>query len=223
MKILLLEDEYMLMRSVKTYLETLGHTVYEFEDGESALESIKRSSYDAYLLDIDVPVINGLDVLRCIREESATAIVIMMTAYTDIDVLTKAYEDGCSEYLKKPFNLKELEIRISRASEHSHILENFQPSIIPIGKDLHYNTVKQMLYRGSLPIRLTRRESALIRCLLNYRSGMVTTEMIKAEVFEDSDMADSTVRSLINRLEVKAGDIVKNAKGIGYMLAIDAE
>lgn len=221
MKILLLEDEFMLMRSIKIYLETLGHTVFEYEDGQSAVDSMANIAYDAYILDVDVPVLNGLEVLRHIKQATPNAIVIMITAYTDIDTLVKAYEGGCSEYLKKPFNLKELEIRLMRASENSHIVRSFEPSIIPIGAELRYNTVKQTLYKGVLPIPLTRRENSLIQCLLNHRDGMVTTEMIKQEVFNDLTVADSTVRSLINRLEGKAGDIVRNAKGIGYSLAID--
>ena len=112
MKILLLEDDYNYNESIKEYLELLGYEVDAFFDGESALDAIMQKCYYLFLLDVKVPKLNGHELIKYIKEANITTPIIITTSLVDIDNIAIGYELGCNDYLKKPFELKELELRV---------------------------------------------------------------------------------------------------------------
>ncbi len=114
MKILLLEDEAMLRSSIKEFLEALGSEIDDFFDGAQALCALRENMYDVLVVDINVPSLNGYELLEEVRKKDKNLPVIFITAMTDIDDITKAYNLGCSDYLKKPFKLEELWLRINQ-------------------------------------------------------------------------------------------------------------
>ena len=114
MKIFLLEDDYSLNEAIKEILELEKHTVDNFYDGEIAFDNILNNNYDLYILDINVPNIDGLEVLEKIKSISLILNVIIISANINIDLIKKAYLLGCDDYLKKPFDLEELALKINR-------------------------------------------------------------------------------------------------------------
>lgn len=112
MKILLMEDDYNYNESIKEYLESLGYEVDAFFDGESALDAIMQKPYYLLLLDVKVPKLNGHELIRYVKEAHITTPIIIITSLTDINSIAIGYELGCNDYLKKPFELKELELRV---------------------------------------------------------------------------------------------------------------
>ncbi|MEZ7933863.1 MAG: response regulator transcription factor, partial [Sulfurospirillum sp.] len=112
MKILLLEDDYNYNESIKEYLELLGYEVDAFFDGESALDAIMQKCYYLFLLDVKVPKLSGHELIKYIKEANITTPIIITTSLVDIDNIAIGYELGCNDYLKKPFELKELELRV---------------------------------------------------------------------------------------------------------------
>ncbi|MCF6172195.1 MAG: response regulator [Campylobacteraceae bacterium] len=112
MKILLLEDDYLYKVTIKDFLEDFDYQVDDFDDGNDALDAIYENSYSLLLLDIRVPGMDGYEILKDIRENKVSTPVIMLTSLTDIHNLSLGYELGCSDYLRKPFELKELKYRI---------------------------------------------------------------------------------------------------------------
>ena len=112
MKLLLLEDDYNYNESIKEYLEFLGYEVDAFFDGESALDAIMQKTYYLILLDVKVPKLNGHGLIKYIKEAKITTPIIIITSLVDIDNIAIGYELGCNDYLKKPFELKELELRV---------------------------------------------------------------------------------------------------------------
>ena len=114
MKILLLEDEIMLNESICEYLESLGHIIEAYIDGKTAFEAMKIQKYDLYILDINVPHIDGLTLLEQIHQLNIHVPTIYISALVDIEDISRAYNLGCFDYLKKPFHLKELALRLDR-------------------------------------------------------------------------------------------------------------
>ena len=123
-KILLVEDNVELNKTIKIFLELNNFDVDSKENGEEALNIIQENNYDLYLIDINLPNINGLDILKEIRNKNKDIPIIMMTADFDVKPFIDAFENGCSEYIKKPFYFEELEIRINR------LLDNPQAQVI---------------------------------------------------------------------------------------------
>lgn len=112
MKILLLEDEYSLRISIQEFLEDIGYEVDCFMNGEKAYDAVFDKSYDILLLDVNVPDLSGFELLKNIRLEGIETPAIFLTAMTDMQNLKKGYETGCCDYIRKPFDLEELEIRL---------------------------------------------------------------------------------------------------------------
>ena len=111
-KILLLEDDANLNETVTEFLEEQGYEVVSVYDGHEAQEKLYESKYDLLLLDVNTPGINGFDLLRESREEGIVAPAIFITSMDSVDDLEKGFESGCDDYIRKPFALKELYIRV---------------------------------------------------------------------------------------------------------------
>ncbi|MGE4399315.1 MAG: response regulator transcription factor [Campylobacterales bacterium] len=218
MKMLLLEDEYMLLSSIKSFLLQKNHSVDAFESGKEALDAFLSGTtkYDMFLLDINTPEMSGLELLKRIREKEPDAPVIMITANIDIGSIDKAYGFGCSEYLKKPFNLRELELRIQRLTP-----AKTKQNLIQITENYSFETeTDNLLYKGEA-VKLTKRQTALIRLLIKNNGRVLDYEKIKSFVWADEYVEDSTVRSLVNRLRSSVKEeFIENYRGIGYKMNI---
>ncbi len=218
MKILLLEDEYMLLSSIKTFLLQKSHSIDTFESGKEALEAFlpHPALYDMFILDINTPEMSGLEFLKKIRESGNNAPVIMITAQIDISSIDKAYNLGCSEYLKKPFNLRELELRMQKLTPEKPTEKS---TLIQITSDYSFDTKTQnLLYKG-YPENLTKRQSLFVQLLVTNRNRIIDYDKIKSFVWDDEYVEDSTIRSLVNRLrgELKE-DFIINHRGVGYVI-----
>lgn len=121
MKILLIEDDIQLSTTIAKFLTLRGYDVITTLDGKKAIEYIEMTNFDFYIIDINIPHYNGLEITSYIRNKSLLIPIIIITASLDIQSLQIAYKNGCNEYIKKPFHLEELEIRIN------HLLQ--QPTL----------------------------------------------------------------------------------------------
>ena len=119
MKILLLEDDYLYKVSIKEFLQELDFIVDDFENGDEALDAIFSNSYDLLLLDIRVPGMDGFTLLETIRKEELNTPIIILTSLTDITNLSRGYDLGCNDYIRKPFDLIELKFRIEQLIKNS--------------------------------------------------------------------------------------------------------
>ena len=114
MRILLLEDELMLQEAIAEYLTEMGYRVDGYEDGQEAYEATRLTPYDLFIFDINTPTIDGLSLLEKLQEDKIHVPTIFISAITQIEQISRAYELGCYDYLKKPFHLKELSLHIDR-------------------------------------------------------------------------------------------------------------
>ncbi|OIP53878.1 MAG: DNA-binding response regulator [Helicobacteraceae bacterium CG2_30_36_10] len=215
MKILLLEDEVMLNESIEEYLQGVGHSVDIFFDGLEAFESIKNNSYDLLILDINVPGMDGLSFLEHIHKLKIHIPTIYISALVDIEDISRAYNLGCYDYLKKPFHLKELALRLDRI-----VLSNEVPRVqLRLSKNYSYDQEHSTLLFNAVPQTLTKRQSQIIDLLARNRGRVVDFEQFSIYVWNEQIVDNATIRAEINRLKKSLHeDFINNIRAMGYMI-----
>ena len=210
MKLMLVEDEYLLNKAIKSYLVSKGFRVEAFTDGLEALASI-NNAYDVFILDIDIPQLSGIELLEKIRQVFPTTPVIIISATIDMDMITKAYTKGCNDYLKKPFDIKELELKIKA------LTRSYESEVI-IKDSLVYNKDKQLLSFEQKTIPLTVNEQMLLNVLLQNRGAVVSHEVLESAIW-DLSSEKTYLRQLVTRVRKKLPfDIIENRVGEGYVI-----
>lgn len=215
MKILLLEDEVMLNESICEYLESVGHQVESFFNGLDALCAIKENSYDLLILDINVPGLDGLAFLEKIHDLKIHVPVVYISALVDIEDISRAYDLGCYDYLKKPFHLKELSLRVDRIKLSSEV-----PRIhLRLSKNYSYDQEHSTLLFSNEPQVMTKKQSQIIDLLSRNRGMVVDFEQFRIYVWDENNIDNATIRAEINRLKKSLKeDFVINVRGMGYMI-----
>jgi two-component system OmpR family response regulator len=216
MKILLLEDEYSLRESVREYLEDSGFAVDACENGEEAMEMLYRERYALLLLDVQVPGINGFELLSELRKSGDMTPAIFITSLTNIENLSRGYEIGCSDYIKKPFELRELQIRL----EHALKAELFRSNddVITLGERYRYDLKRFVLREGEDEIALSKTEKRILETLVKHRGSVVSIEQFQDEEWGEY-MDPANIRVQINKLRKKIrDDIIRNVRGLGYKI-----
>ena len=215
MKILLLEDEYSLRISVEEFLEDIGYEVDGFMDGLEAYDAVYDRAYDILLLDVNVPSLNGFELLKKLREDSIQIPAIFLTSMTDMSDLKEGYKRGCCDYIRKPFDLEELELRIDQAL--ASYLQN-ESSLVTLGCSLRYDLKKSKLSQDDKEIVLRKTEKELLEVLIKNKNSIVSTQMFQDEVWGEY-VEPATIRVQLNNLKKKLPeDIIQNRRGLGYII-----
>ncbi len=216
MKILLLEDDFSLREVIKDELEATGFLVYAFNNGEEAFDSLLTITYDLFLLDINVPGVDGYQFLKEIRECSNNSPAIFISSYSDIDHLSKGYEYGCNDYLRKPFSLQELILRVKEQLKTKVIQTD--KTILDLGNNYSYNTLSNTLCFDERPINLIPKERLFIEFLVKNRNRILPTEEI-ADYVWDGFVDMNSLRVLVYKLRKKLPEpLIENVKGSGYRI-----
>jgi len=210
MKILLLEDNVNLAEIIKEMLEEKGHKTDWFEDGETALiESV--NGYDCFILDIHVANIDGLTLLKEIRERDKKTPAIIISANIELETIKKAYVAGCNDFLKKPFYIYELEKKIDLLSPPSN------QYLLPSG--YIFDAKDEILYAPNREnVKLTVKERRFLSLLAKTPNIVVSNESIEQYVWEGRDVSLMGLRSLIKRLRAKSDDKYIETQNYGYRL-----
>ncbi len=218
MKIFLLEDDYLLNRLITNALEKKGFFVTSSEDGYDAMTQVINNQYDLYILDINVPGFSGHEVLKEIRNIHSDLPVIIVSAELDIDNISKAYDLGCNDYLKKPFELEELILHIKYHIKT--ILNNdIDKDVIDLGFGFNFHMKNQSLYKHDHEITLTQKEKLLLTLFITNLDKTVTTEMIHEYVWDNKEMEAVSIRSMIHKVQKKLKNgMIVNIRGVGYKL-----
>lgn len=215
-KILLLEDDATLNETVSEYLQDKGYSVESAYDGESAADMMYEKSYDLYLLDVKVPLQNGFDLLKAQRQEGKTVPAIFMTSLNSMDDLEKGYDSGCDDYIKKPFALKELLLRIHNILKRGYFHKN--DDFVQIDKDIKYDTHNSRLIIGGVEVTLANKEHLLLKLFLQHQNQLLTHEKIYDELWGyDESFSESSLRTYIKTLRKYLGkDSIVSLKKLGY-------
>ncbi|QKE27651.1 two-component system response regulator [Arcobacter acticola] len=210
MKIFLLEDDYSLNESIKEMLETENFIVDSFYEGDVAYENI-IGDYELYIFDINVPNIDGLYLLEHIKNINPNSKVIMISANINIDQIKEAYLKGCDDYIKKPFDIEELLLKINKYTQ--------KPHIIILDENLYFNKNDKKLFLNNIEIELTKNERNLLILLINNKSNKVSHSQIEDYIYDRVSKSSDAIRSLVKRLRRKiTKDIIFNSLDEGYYI-----
>jgi DNA-binding response OmpR family regulator len=215
-KILLLEDDYLYKVSIKEFLEELDFYVDDFENGDDALNAIFENSYDLLLLDVRVPGMDGFSLVEYVRKEKIDVPIIILTSLTDIKDLSKGYELGCNDYIRKPFDMIELKFRIEQL-----IKNNFKTNedLVELENSFKFDVNKSILYKDDTILDLTQKESELTALLVLNRGFFVSIETLHERIWENKDISYSDIRMCIKRVREKTGkDFIKTKRFVGYKI-----
>jgi DNA-binding response OmpR family regulator len=215
-KILLLEDDSNLNETVTEFLEEEGHDVISVYDGHEAQEKLYESKYDLLLLDINVPGIDGLDLLKESREEGVVAPAIYITSMDSVDDLERGFESGCDDYIRKPFALKELKIRVETLLKRGFFHE--QKELIVIAENIHYDIKNNTLLIDSKTISLGNKESRLLKLFMKTEGEVIAHERIYKHLWDyDEEPSDTALRTYIKNLRKIIGkERIVSIKKQGY-------
>ncbi len=215
MKILLLEDDLMLNSAIKKYLETTGHVVDSFRDGESAFSALEEQSFDLLILDINVPKLDGLSLLEKLYATKVQTPAIFISALIDIEEISRAFELGCYDYLKKPFHLKELALRIDKMlkihktpQEHTRLSE---------GYSFNVKANELLLYNNAQII--PKRQLEIVALLAKNCGNVVNYDLFREFVWRSDEIDNSTIITEVNRLKNSLKeDFIVNVRSVGYVI-----
>ena len=217
MRLLIVEDEEELADTVRRAFVEDGFSVDVATDGESGLFNAQSWNYDAIILDLMLPRLGGIDVLRKIRAKSTTPVLIL-TARDGVDDKVKGLNTGADDYLTKPFQLTELIARVRALVRRSA----GKPSpIIRVG-DLEIDTVARTIRKKGKPVELTPKEFALAEFMALHRGELVTRTMIYDHLYDEHDDTLSNVVDVyVSNLRRKLGKtFIETRRHQGYILGV---
>lgn len=223
--VLLLEDDPVLSSEIKSFLtkkDILCDTVY---DGDLFFKQNKSSSYDVYVLDINVPKINGLDVCKSIREADSQTPILMLTAFGEIEDKVEAFRLGADDYLVKPFHLEELYIRI-QALYRRKLQPQLKTDVLKID-NLTIDFDDKKVFVGDQEIILTPKEFKLLTIMSLANGRILSKQQIADQLWDyHIETSHNTIEVYINFLRNKIDkpfntQLLKTKVGFGYYLKAD--
>lgn len=224
-KILVVEDEEKLARFVELELSHEGYEVEKAFDGREGLEKAEAGGFDLMLLDIMLPGINGLEVLRRIRKTSSLP-VIMLTARDAVMDKVTGLDMGADDYITKPFSIEELLARI-RVALRKGAAQAEESSLLSCA-DLTLDAARHRVTRGGTEIELTGREFALLQYFLENKTHVLSREQVLTKVWGyqymgETNVVDVYVRYLRNKIDDPfEKKLLHTVRGVGYVLRDDA-
>ena len=215
-KILLLEDDITLNETVAEFLEDNGYEVISAYDGEVASELIYEQQFDLFLLDVNVPLLNGFELLKQKRDDGVKTPAIYITSLNSIDSLEDGYNSGCDDYIRKPFVLKELLFRIETILKRGFFHET-NPRV-KISLHVEYDTESNLLFVDSKQIKLNTKASILLKLFLQNQEEVISHERIYDTLWSyDETPSENALRTYIKDLRKIIGkDKIVSIKKLGY-------
>jgi len=216
MKILLLEDDALLSKILTKHLKE-NYEVTPIYDGDSALELVEQKKFDLLILDSNVPGISGLELIKELRSYNDTTPIIMITAYQDTIHLKTAFTNGCNDYIKKPFELDELDMRIENISRTFNIE---QDRVISISKHILFDTSNNQIVKDNQSFSIAKKESEFLNYLVTNKNRTVSKEELTQNLWSFENMpSDATLRVYIRNLRALIGkESIQTIRGMGYRL-----
>lgn len=213
-KILLLEDDLLFGETLTDLLEEESYEITHVPNGQSALDATFSTKFDIYLLDINVPLIDGVTLLSELRLAEDNTPAIFLTSHKDKEMLTKGFDSGADDYLTKPFDNDELLLRIKSLLRRT----NKTPTKC-IGLLCHDKVHQSVAYDG-VELDLSKKEYQLLLVLMQHVNKAVPKEIILDELWNNSDSgSEGAIRVYINRLKQLLPEMkIENIRGIGYKL-----
>ena len=223
MHILIVEDKRSLARMLKTSLEEKGHTVVLAFDGEEGLAHAEMDLFDVMVLDIMLPRIDGLEVIRRLRHGGRQLPVLALTARDTVADIVAALDLGIDDYLTKPFAMAEFLARLRAVARKGPAVNHVRLQV----NDLVLDPETGQVSRGGVPLLLTRRQFTLLEYLMRRAGHVLTREALLERVWSDNpDISANTLEVFVRALRIKIDvdreqSLIETVRGVGYRM--DAE
>ncbi|ECR2951874.1 response regulator transcription factor [Campylobacter jejuni] len=216
--ILVVEDEIKTRESLINVLSERFSKVIGAQNGDEGLKKFKKFKPDLVITDIAMPIIDGLDMAREIKEISDDVPIVVLSAYSEKERLLRSIDIGIDKYLIKPVDIEEL-FKVLDCLVGEKIEANM---LVKISEEYQFNKTKRTLIHNGKEIVLTKKELAFISLLLKQPGVLVLHEDIKKNVWIGEHVSDTAVRTFIKRVRDKVGeDFIKNVPSLGYKININ--
>ena len=219
MKILLLEDDVILNEIIEEFLLSLNYEVITAFDGNIAEELIYENSFDLLLFDVNIPNITGFELLKNIRQNNINIPTIFITSRHTSDDVKIGFNSGCDDYIKKPFELSELQLRIENIKKLRQIESYGQ---VRIDEDTSYNYERKIIFRNNKEFNLSKIESKILEYFIKNKNKTLSIDQISVNNWLYDEVPEATtIRTYIKNLRKKLNDkTITTLKGIGYRFNI---
>ena len=216
-RILLVEDDEILLDLISEYLSENGYDVTTSNNAKDALDLAYEQNFDLLILDVKLPKGDGFSLLSSLRELGVSAPSIFTTSLNTIDDLEKGYKSGCDDYLKKPFELKELLIRIQALLKRNFSHNNDE--LVVISNELSFHPQSKILSKNGEKISIPSKESDLLALFLQNKGKILTKDEIFNKIWKfDEEPSELSLRVYIKNLrQILGKDAILNKRGDGYI------
>ncbi len=217
MNILLLEDESILKESIEEFLISKNYNVDSFENSNDAFDAIFSKEYDLLLLDVNIPgEFDGFSLRKELANENKNIPTIFVTSMSSADAMLQGYANGCCDYIKKPFDLIELLLRVQQALKSNCF--KTEDNFLQLPCHYKYDIINRELIHKSKQIQLTKTENEILISFVKHRNKIVSFEMLYEQIW-DNNVDIKNARVQISNLRRKLPkDAIENIYGIGYRL-----
>ncbi len=216
MQLLLVEDDQSLTLGLRTALNREGFTINAVENGGMALSVVNSETPDIVVLDLGLPDMDGIDVLKQIRKSHVDLPVLILTARSSVDDKVQGLGLGADDYLAKPFEVPELVARL-RVIERR--LSSTRTSVIEVG-DVSLDTQAHRVSKNGQPLELPRREYMLLKFLMENIGKVLTRESLENKMYQwGEEVSSNAIEVHIHHLRRKLGaQLIKTVRGVGYTI-----
>lgn len=220
--VLIAEDDDILRAFVVEALTKRGFLLLEAADGQAALDLAESREVDIFVLDRNLPGIDGLKLLRILRAKGIQKPVVFLTALSGVSERIRGLESGADDYVSKPFDIDELTARIRALARRP---SEIAPATLHVG-DLRLDLAGSRVFFREAEVELTAQDKALLAVFLRKPRQILSREMLLDRLDMDEDVAPAAIEHAISRLRRKlaaagAGDLIETVRGVGYRLSVD--
>lgn len=224
MNILIVDDDPELLDQLRSALERKYYRVETAEDGDTALDKVFENTYDLILLDVMLPRLDGLDVLKEIRASGINTPILMLTARGDVQDRVKGLDNGADDYLAKPFSMSELMARI-----RAMLRRNGQKDPVLKSGSLRLDTISRKVSMDGIELKLTAKEFSILEFLLHNKGSVVSRFNMAEHVWGDnfdpfsmSNFVDVHIKNLRRKITSKKDEApIRTVRGIGFIIDQD--
>jgi DNA-binding response OmpR family regulator len=219
MQLLLVEDDQPLADSLRQALQKTGYAVNHVDNGNSALHTLKVERPDILILDIGLPDIDGISVLKKLRVSDKTLPVLLLTARDSVDEKVAGLDSGADDYLAKPFEMSELLARLRVLERRLSTVKTSEITIGPVSLD----TLEQSVIFEGQSIELARKEYMLLKSLMENAGRVMTRSTLESHLYSwGEEVSSNAVEVHIHHLRKKFGnEFITTIRGVGYKLAVN--
>ena len=219
MKVLMVEDDLALGDALGRVLQGRGFEVTRCADGAEALVMFRRRSPDVVLLDLSLPGMDGMEVLRLMRDGGSQVPVLVVTARSAVQDRVLGLNEGADDYLTKPFDIEELTARLKALVRRSHGAQELRCAMLRVDEPTG------AVFRGATPLEVSTRELALLKTLMARPGQAIGKEDLHQSVFGDETVGADAIEVLVHRLRKRiqgSGAQLVTLRGVGYLMIDEA-